>query len=282
MSLFYVSEQALKDALEASVEYLTEGKLRLFPYTQIVPTPDALGLWLVEWTSAYELRKLTVKWTRTPATGVVQDAAMCTFHFVNLTGGIPDESWITADYTAVEGAFDTFWTAEKMVFPTSLKLAEYQWRADGPAYRPFGSSLSPTLRTIARSVAATGVGEGLPPQVAVSVTETTDSKFTVENVEGAGTQLRNRWGRFYLPAPVVSQVGNGRFGSGTASALADAVETFYETCVTAGLHPVVYSPTTGHAWSVKEIHVDDIFDVIRSRRYVEPLVRNARVITQPA
>lgn len=259
-------------------EYLTKVNVFVWP-GGLVENP--LPFWLMEWTTDYELRKLTVKWTRTPASGVPQDAAMCTFHFINLTGGIPDASWIAADYAAVESGFDTFWTNEKSLFPTSTKLSEYSWRADGPAFRPFGASLSPTLRTTARSVVGTGVGEALPPQVAVSVTETTAAKFTVQNVEGVGTQIRNRWGRFYLPAPVVSQVTNGRFSSGSQALLATAVDTFYEACVTAGLHPVVYSPTTGHSWSVLEIHIDDIFDVIRSRRFVTPLSREPRAITQP-
>jgi hypothetical protein len=41
----------------------------------------------------------------------------------------------------------------------------------------------------------------------------------------------------------------------------------------------MYSPTTGSSWSVDEIHVDDIFDVIRSRRYTTPLSRAANVLT---
>jgi hypothetical protein len=114
----------------------------------------------------------------------------------------------------------------------------------------------------------------------VSVTETTGAQFTVEDVEGSGAQLRNRWGRFYLPAMTVSKVTNGRLASATQIGLADAVDTFYEACVTAGLIPVVYSPTTGHAWSVLETHVDDIFDVVRSRRFITPLSREPRTVTQ--
>jgi hypothetical protein len=53
----------------------------------------------------------------------------------------------------------------------------------------------------------------------------------------------------------------------------------YNTCRAADLIPVMYSPTTGNSWSVDEIHVDDIFDVIRSRRYRVPLARNAVVLT---
>ena len=69
----------------------------------LVQTPLEIWEILVLWTGAFELRELTAKWTRTPPTGVVQDAAMCTFHFLNITAGAPDATWITADYTTLEG-----------------------------------------------------------------------------------------------------------------------------------------------------------------------------------
>lgn len=206
---------------------------------------------------------------------------MTTHHFVNLTAGIPDASWDTTDYTTVESAFDTFWGAIKNQYAPSVKLAQYSWRPDGPEFRPKGTSLAPTLRTVARSVVGTAPGEALPPQAAISVTETTAAKFTVEDVEGVGTQLRNRWGRFYLPAPATIACDDGRVDPTAASQIANAAQTFYNACVAAQLIPVMYSPTTGHAWSVLEIHVDDIFDVIRSRRFITPLTRNVKAITQP-
>lgn len=254
----------------------------VFVEQNLIEASPQFGLWLVEWTTGYELRKLTCSYLRTPLTGVPQDAAMTTHHFLNLTGGTPDASWITSDYTAVESAFDTFWSSLNAYYHTTTKLSEYLWRADGPAFRPFGTALSPTLRRTARSAAGTVTAQNmLPPQCAMTVTETTASKYTVEDVEGAGAQLRNRWGRFYMPAGSTATCVDGRLSSATQTALANGADTFYEACVTAGLIPVVYSPTTGHSWSVLEIHVDDIFDVIRSRRFTEPLSRNVRTITQP-
>lgn len=268
------------DAIDA-VKELWEGRGYVWVEPNLVPAPPALAYWIVEWTTAYELRKLQVSWERTPGTGVPQDAAMCTFHFLNITAGVPDASWITADYTTVEGAFDAYWTAILANYSTEVKLKEYKWRPDGPAFRPFGSSLSPTVRITPRAVAGTGSGsQGLPPQVALSVTETTGATFIAHDVEGVGDQVRNRWGRYYLPAPIAAGTQWGRVSPALQTAVANAAETFYETCVTAQIVPVVYSPTTGHAWSVQEIHVDDIWDVIRSRRYTTPTSRAPRVITQ--
>lgn len=241
----------------------------------------------MQWNAPYELRKLTVNYSRAVTGAPAQDAAMTTHHFLNLTADVPDVSWITADYTTVESAFDAFWTAIKPRYSPSVSLAQYSWRQDGPAFRPHGTSLAPNLRTIARSVAGTNTHTLMPPQVAVSVTEVTPAKFTVEDVEGSGTQSRNRWGRFYLPAPALDDASanstclNGRVDSAFAEAVAVAAQVMYNACVAADLIPVMYSPTTGSAWAVSDVHVDDIFDVVRSRRFVTPLSRHSKSIDAP-
>jgi len=206
---------------------------------------------------------------------------MTTHHFLNLTGGDPDGTWTTGDYTTVESAFDTYWGAIKEWFSDKYTLAQYQWRADGPAHRPHGTEFSPTLRTIARTVAGGATNQSLPPQVALSVTEVTPAKYTATDVEGVGDQLRNRWGRYYLPAMTVGVMSNGRPSPTVTADVADATQVFYNTCVAADLIPVMYSPTTGSSWAVSDIHVDDIFDVIRSRRFVTPTTREPRVIDSP-
>jgi hypothetical protein len=253
--------------------------------------PWAGGGFVTQYNAPYELRKLAIHFSRTPSVGVVQDDDICTFHFVNLTGGTPDATCVDADYAQVEGAFDTAWTTIKTLYRAETKLAQYVWRADGPAFKPFGASLSPTLRATARSVAGTEASAGgspLPPQCAISVTEVTDAKFTAHGVgvpgdaPGTGrTQVRNRWGRFFLPAPSTIMLNDGRLQSGQIGSIATAVQVFYNACVSAGNIPVMYSPTTGNAWSVTALHIDDIIDVVRSRRYVTPLTRTPVTINQP-
>lgn len=243
---------------------------------------------MAEYTGAYELRRLEVRWTRTPTVGVVQDPAICTFHLLNLTGGSPDASWTDADYLAVEARFDTWWTANLNDFyRPETKLAEYVWRADGPAFRPFGDDLSPTLRITTKAIAGTygGTSEQLPPQCACSVTEVIPATFMAYGVgvpgstPGTGrTQLRNRWGRFYLPPPTAQFLNDGRWGQSFTDQVADDTKTLYDGLVTDQFIPVVYSPTTGSSWSVEEVHVDDIVDVIRSRRFDTPLRRTPRAI----
>lgn len=229
---------------------------------------------LAQYTGSFELRELSVLWLRDPTSSDPQDVAMCTFHLLNITAGAPDASWITADYTTCEARFDTWWTAIKPQYPPQTVLHEYVWRPDGPAFKPFGASLSPTLRRVAKAVAGTEVsGMQLPPQVAVTVTERTAAQYVAHDVEGVGEQTRKRWGRFYLPPPTHLSLSNGRVHSAFRSAVSAATTTLYNGLRTDGFIPVMYSPTTGNAWSVDELAIDDVYDVIRSRRFDTVLAR---------
>lgn len=273
----------------ASIETVVRLSAR---FIQIFPT----GIWLVgleddpvaTYTGSYELRKLEVRWSRTPTVGVVQDPAICTFHLINITSGTPDATWTDADYASVEARFDTWWTTNLNDFyKAETKLFEYVWRADGPAFKPFGSSLSPTLRITPKSIAGSNAGAFamLPPQCACTVTEVVPSTYTAFGVgvpgstPGTGrTQVRNRWGRFYMPPPSSQYLDDGRWANGFTDTLADDTKTLYDGLVTDQFIPVVYSPTTGSAWGVEEIHVDDIVDVIRSRRFETAIRRTPRTI----
>jgi hypothetical protein len=133
---------------------------------------------------------------------------------------------------------------------------------------------------VEKDVAGTGSGSMLPPQVAISVTEKAGSKL--------------HWGRFYLPNPIVGASGTyGRLETTYATAIANATDTMYEALKTAALHPVVYRrplpvrtkvngvelpARPGTAWSVTDIQIDDVFDVIRSRRWKYPALRTQRAI----
>lgn len=257
------------------------------PQQRVVDVPNEWGLYLVEYTTDYELRKATLRFSRTsPGASIPQDAAMCTFHLLNLTGGVPDATWNDTDYNNAEAALGNMWSALGTRYAPEVRLVDIEWRADGPAFKPFGSALQPTLRVSLIDLPGAANGENsLPPQCAISVTEVTAARYTVHGVGVPGdavgtgrTQSRNRWGRFYLPEPTINTVVNGRIGAGTSAQVAEAVATAYRALIADDLIPVMYSPTTGHAWSVDAIHVDDIFDVIRSRRFDGPLTRNVEEI----
>jgi hypothetical protein len=113
----------------------------------------------------------------------------------------------------------------------------------------------------------------------VTVTEVTAAQFTVEDVEGVGTQLRNRWGRFYLPPPTSDKLSAGRVLATACETISVATAALYTGLRSDDLIPVMYSPTTGSSWSVDAVHCDDIFDVIRRRRFDGPLTRAAHTVT---
>lgn len=192
---------------------------------------------------------------------------MVTVHFLNLTDSEPDSTWDGTDYGTVETAFSQLWTDIKDNYFSWLHLDQFRWYRDGPAFHPTPSEGNPADRVTEVDVAGsltTGT-TNLPPQVAISVTER--------------TAIRKRWGRFYLPAPRVSQTTiEGRLQAAFVDEIADACEAAFNTCRAADLIPVVFSPTTENAYSVDELQVDDLFDVIRSRRWSGPTIRDRRTL----
>lgn len=226
----------------------------------------------------FELRKLQVRWLRNSGAAAGTDDAVTTHHFLYAPGGTPSATWASAQFEAVEAAFATFWGTIDDYYKAGHGPHQHRWYKAGPGIVPPQAP----VRVAEPDLVGTG-GSGLDqqaPQVAVSVTEkTTDPKS---------------WGRFYLPAMASSaENANGRVDTALCTALADGVDAFYEACIAADVFPVVYSSakaereTAGgttlparaaRALPVKSIQVDDLWDVIRSRRYNEPLLRVQRDI----
>jgi hypothetical protein len=93
------------------------------------------------------------------------------------------------------------------------------------------------------------------------------------------------------PASFAATAGAGRLDTTTAGTFADATDTMYEAFIAASCPAVVYSSakpsrstaaggtlaaTTARALGVLQIQIDDVFDVMRSRRWNEPLLRTQR------
>jgi hypothetical protein len=223
------------------------------------------------------LRKLTTTFVRTAPGGALTDDAMQVgLHLLNEDG---DGSWASGDFEAVESAWDDFWASLKPHYLGTTKLAEYVWHRAGPAYDP-PSSPGSAVRRAPRDLPGTGTNLAqLPYQVAVTLTER--------------TMLRKRWGRMYLPAPSHSLMegSTGRITSTFRELLANAAQTLYVACLDADLVPVVYSPAAGvraskrggtlpakpaAALKVNTLQVDDVPDVIRSRRLKSVAARSRR------
>lgn len=237
----------------------------------------------------FSLRKLHMVWGRSSGAAVPDDDALCTFHFLKVTGGNPADTWVDADFTTIEAAWDTCWNYLRPRWSDSMHLKQYRWYRAGPdqeALMGGQGRTGPPVRVVDRSVY--GGDDGilqLPPQVALTVTER--------------TTVPRSWGRFYMPAPqAASSAWNnvdpeGRWVLAFQQTVADAWEDAYAAAKAAGTPVVVYSrakaerPSKGggtlpaigaRALTVDELQVDDLADVIRSRRWGTTLRRERRTI----
>jgi len=230
------------------------------------------------YTGTFECRKLQVSWTQDSFAVGGDDVRVATFHMLKLVSGAPSATWVTADFTTITDAFDAFWTSIKPKFAAGVKLTRLAFYKAGPAIVP----PQPPVYAVDRNVAGTSAYGPCPPQVAISVTERAGSKAN--------------WGRFYLPAPDTGNVSGGaRIVTPCSTAIADAADTFYEALRVAGTPVVVYRSSlparsrkdpglpqlparAANAQTVDQIAIDDVFDVIRSRRWKIPLLRTVRDI----
>jgi hypothetical protein len=89
-------------------------------------------------------------------------------------------------------------------------------------------------------------------------------------------------GRNYLPAPAVSAgSAGGKIAVATCDAIANAMETFLESCVAVGYQPVTIARVQGvdTALIIPELRVDDVFDTQRRRGYETSGYNAHRVLT---
>lgn len=63
--------------------------------------------------------------------------------------------------------------------------------------------------------------------------------------------------------------GDGRFAPSNVDQVGGAVNTMFTGAIANDMHPVIYSKVRGKAYAVEHVQVDDVPDVIRSRRFNE-------------
>lgn len=194
------------------------------------------------------VRRASLVFSR-PTLSPPQDQMLCHFDFLNITGGDPDDTWVDADFASIEGYIDTMWTTLKTYAASHVVFDQIRWYRVGPGVPP----PNPAVRITERNVAGTG-GAGCPDQVAMSVT--------------LRTVPRRQWGRTYLPcAKQGNLTTDGRWSSSAVDGVASAVNTMLQAASTADFRPVVMSTTRQKAYTVEMLQVDDLADVIRSRRF---------------
>jgi hypothetical protein len=229
------------------------------------------------YTGSFELRRLQVNFTQSDAVVETDDVRVLTLDFIKLASGVPTSVWDAADLDGLRTRFATFWTSVKTLYPNVVILDRMKIYKIGPDIFP----PQVPVQDVDYNVTGTGLAGSLPPQVAISVTEKAGSK--------------RYWGRFYLPPPNQTQVNTyGRLLTAAATTIADATDVMYEGSKAANTPAVVYRRALpirlqkngvslpardAAAWTVDDIQIDDIFDVIRSRRWKYPALRTQRTIT---
>ena len=240
--------------------------------------------------SDVQWRRVSWRFTRaTPAT-TTEDVAVFGFDVVNMTGGNIDSSWTAGDYTAVDAALTELWLAIRPIVSTTHTLTEIQYHARAfAADLPIGEKVpqlqpgttkevkrfersGPPLHILTKGEGGTNSTAALPYQTALSVT--------------FRTAARKHWGRCYIPglAQPDLAVGNGRFSSATTAAVANAFAEFASDLGANDFFLMVPSTQNDSKYatslqSVKELVVDDIPDVIRSRRPKQASIRSVGIPT---
>jgi hypothetical protein len=167
------------------------------------------------------------------------------------------------DYNAFVLAFTSFFNAIANRLSSDISVTQIRsWDLPTTPGTPLGSA-----DHVSGFVGGGGSGaDRLPPQIACSVTEE--------------TSIRKRWGRFYIPGFVVTDVSSsGRFADSVTTQIADAAQTMYNEMNGAGRGFVSYRRSDATFQLVSGIRVDDVPDTIRRRRFSMTLARKLRPVT---
>jgi len=209
-------------------------------------------------TNIFEMQDYGGAWTH-------RERGQFGIHYVNVTSGALDQTWTTADYTAVESAMGTLWTALSEYISNEVRLVEHRWYPFGPGFVGTKSAPIPPSRVLTLGTPLVGSNVSSPVrQVGSTVT--------------LRTTLRRHWGRFYLPigSSVWTTHGQG------SSAFVDVIANSARTAMTGpessqGVSPVVYDRARQQAYGVIAIECDSVPDIQRRRRPRDPGYR--KIIT---
>jgi hypothetical protein len=179
-----------------------------------------------------------------------KERGMFGVHYVNTTGGDLDTTWTTADFTAVETAVQTFWSAIAAQISTDFRLYEHRWYPFGPGVHP--PNPPSRITTLGTPIVGTG-GAVSPHQLACTVT--------------LRTPVRRHWGRIYLPVGLFTSVAGGQGNTAVVDAIANGARTmFLSPSTSQGVVPIVWDRQRHAALGVTAIEVDSVPDIIRRRR----------------
>lgn len=174
------------------------------------------------------------------------------FDFLNTTGGTPDDTWTSGDYTTMEGHLEDFFDTVKVVWHPGFKLTDFNWYRVGSGITP--PNPAERMAHLASPIVGTGSTALMPPQVASTITFRTAS--------------RRSWGRTYLPLGGAALTSSAvMLDSTVVDLLAGAADTLVTDAASDDFALVVVSATKQAALNVEQVEVDDNVDIIRRRRW---------------
>lgn len=193
---------------------------------------------------------------RTGAIAVADDVEVTTSHWRWDGTGDPDAS----DFLTVEARLDGFWDDIKAARTTNITVREHRWY---PAVVPPASPGS-AIHITASGIVGTSTANLLPPQIATTLTFITD--------------VRRRWGRFYIGGLTTTlNNASGRLNAGDCAEIAVAGAAAFFNSAT-NWRVQVFGQPTPNSLPVRSVRVDDVWDVMRSRRYGGATVRETRTL----
>jgi hypothetical protein len=232
--------------------------LRMFwgAFDTTYSTPEYTGTGIVSGgTSAASgsgvgVRRAVLVFNRTPPGTLTDDVADMHFDFLNLTAGVPDDTWTTADFVSCETAIVTWWFALQSHVHTSHSFREIRWYRVGTGVTP----PNPAARVHGVLSAGTAGGVMVPPQNALTVT--------------LRTARRKQWGRTYLPGlTTAAYSGSGAVDPALVDLLCTSTDTMLNSAASSDFHLGVLSGVAGSFFTCEQLQVDDVGDVIRHRRW---------------
>lgn len=210
--------------------------------------------------SGVGVRRCVLEFSRTPPGAFTDDVCNMHFDFINFTGGTPDDTWTSGDYTTMNGHVYDWWTAVKNLVSNKYVLEQFRWYRVGTGVVPPNPPENVNAVGTGGGGTGTSSGQTLPPQLACSLT--------------LKTAARKQWGRTYVPGITDSHItGSGTFDSTLVNQHANALDALVTDSQSDDFAMGVLSGVAGSFFLVEQVQVDDIADVIRRRRWRNPTIR---------
>jgi hypothetical protein len=200
--------------------------------------------------SGVGVRRAVLEFTQTAPGTIVDDKRVTHFDFLNLTGGAPDDTWIDSDYSKLEAQINAWFNGISDHVSQEAAWVTVKWYRVGTGLFP----PNPAVRVTPVAGAGTSASTVLPPQVAMSIT--------------FKTARRPQWGRMYLPSLTTNSLGtHGSFSAAACDQIGAATDGLVKAAKGDDMHLGVLSKVAGSFFTVEQLQVDDVADVIRSRRW---------------